>query len=74
MATKAYFDDSTLTWIRSNALGKFQAQKNIIIMNDFVDGATTYTAYQLSKARFAGQTNVLGVSVTVSVVFRYLPL
>jgi len=36
-------------------------------MNDFIDGATTHTAYELSKARFAGQTTVPTTAVTAQV-------
>lgn len=53
MATKASFDIQTLPWILSNALNNLRAEQNIVIMNDFIDGATTYTAYQLSHQRFA---------------------
>lgn len=52
MSTKASFDMQTLPWIQSNALLNLTAKQNIMIMNDFIDGATTYTAYQLSKMRF----------------------
>ncbi len=53
MSTKAKFDISTLPWIQANALKNLTAKQNLIIMNDFIDGATAYTAYQLSQARFA---------------------
>lgn len=53
MSTKAQFDMATLPWIQANALKNLTAQQNIMIMNDFIDGATTYTAYQLSQTRFA---------------------
>ncbi len=33
-------------------------------MNDFIDGATTHTAYELSKARFAGQTTAETTAIT----------
>lgn len=63
MATKASFDIKTLPWILSNALNNLQAKQNIIIMNDFIDGATTYTAYQLSAKRF-GTTIATDVAST----------
>lgn len=53
MSTKAEFDIVTLPWVLANVLTKFTAPQNIVIMNDFIDGATTYTAYQLSQKRFA---------------------
>ncbi|KLO07782.1 hypothetical protein SCHPADRAFT_634261 [Schizopora paradoxa] len=53
MSTKAKFDESTLPWIRENALRNLTANQNIIIMNDFIDGATTHTAFELSQMRFA---------------------
>jgi len=58
METKAKFDMSTLPWIQANALKNLTAKQNIILMNDFVDGATTYTAYQLSQTRFAPAVGV----------------
>lgn len=63
MSTKSSFDIQTLPWILSNALPNLKAKQNIVIMNDFIDGATTYAAYQLSKARFANQTEVTAVVV-----------
>lgn len=36
----------------SNTLSKLKAKQNIVIMNDFIDGATTYTAYELCINRF----------------------
>lgn len=63
MSTKANFDTQTLPWIISNALPNLQAKQNIMIMNDFIDGATTYTAYQLSRSRFAQQTEVTGFDI-----------
>lgn len=61
MSTKASFDIATLPWIIANALQNLQAPQNIMIMNDFIDGATTYTAYQLSQARFSNQTQVAAI-------------
>ncbi|KAF7984805.1 hypothetical protein HWV62_11816 [Athelia sp. TMB] len=63
MATKSSFDIQTLPWILSNALKNLTAKQNIMIMNDFIDGATTYTAYQLSKARFASQAQATAIVV-----------
>lgn len=53
MSTKANFDKATLSWIHANALRNLTAEQNLIIMNDFIDGATTYTAFELSQIRFA---------------------
>ncbi len=64
MSTKAQFDLATLPWVRQNALKTLTAQQNNILMNDFIDGATTHTAYELSKARFAGQTAAETTAIT----------
>lgn len=48
----------TLPWIRDNAMNNLRADQNIIILNDFIDGATTHTAYLMSKARFTGETSI----------------
>ncbi len=53
MSTKAKFDISTLPWIPSECAQEPDREADLIIMNDFIDGATAYTAYQLSQARFA---------------------
>ncbi|GAD92884.1 hypothetical protein ANI_1_1432124 [Paecilomyces variotii No. 5] len=50
-STKAAIDMHTLPWIRQNALDRLKADKNIIIMNDFIDGATCDTAIELSRTR-----------------------
>jgi hypothetical protein len=50
--TKARNDRVTLPWIRENALERLKADRNIVIMNDFIDGATTDTSVELSKRRF----------------------
>ncbi|CAM0135511.1 hypothetical protein VKS41_005157 [Umbelopsis sp. WA50703] len=52
-STKAWLDMHTLPWIRQNALDRLQAEKTIVIMNDFIDGATTDTSIELSKRRLA---------------------
>jgi hypothetical protein len=58
MCTKAYFDIATLPWILENSLANLQARENIMVMNDFIDGATTWSAYKLSEARFDGQKKI----------------
>ena len=40
-----------LPWIRENALDRLRAERTIVIMNDFIDGATTDTSIQLSAQR-----------------------
>ncbi|KAF9351282.1 hypothetical protein BGX26_010672 [Mortierella sp. AD094] len=50
-STKANLDTQTLPWIRKNALDRLRAEKTIVIMNDFIDGATTDTSIMLSKQR-----------------------
>ena len=51
MSTKAICDTKTLPWIRENALGRLQAEELIVMMNDFIDGATVDVAVELSKKR-----------------------
>ena len=50
-STKAMLDMQTLPWIRANALDRLRADKIIVIMNDFIDGATTDTSIELSRKR-----------------------
>ena len=50
-STKGNLDRQTLPWIRANALQRLQADKLIVIMNDFIDGATTDTSIGLSRQR-----------------------
>lgn len=52
-STKAHLDSQTLPWIRKNALDRLQADKTIVVMNDFIDGATTDTSIELSRRRLA---------------------
>jgi hypothetical protein len=52
-STKAHLDTQTLPWIRANALQRLQAEKTIVVMNDFIDGATTDTSIELSRQRLA---------------------
>ena len=53
-STKAMLDRTTLPWIRKHALERLQADRNIVIMNDFIDGATTDTSIELSRQRLGG--------------------
>ena len=50
-STKGNLDMQTLPWIRANALERLQADRLIVIMNDFIDGATTDTSIELSRQR-----------------------
>ena len=50
-STKGALDMQTLPWIRANALDRLQAKKTIVILNDFIDGATTDTSIELSRRR-----------------------
>ena len=50
-STKGMLDMKTLPWIRANTLQRLQAEKLIVIMNDFIDGATADTSIELSKQR-----------------------
>ncbi|KAG9063445.1 hypothetical protein KI688_004328 [Linnemannia hyalina] len=52
-STKAHLDCQTLPWIRANALDRLKAEKTIVVMNDFIDGATTDTTIELSRRRLA---------------------
>jgi len=52
-ATKGALDRETLPWIRDNVMERLQAEKLVIVMNDFIDGATTDTAVELSQRRLA---------------------
>ena len=59
-STKGALDMRTLPWIRANAIKSLQADKNIVIMNDFIDGATTDTSIELSRRRLGA--NVQGLT------------
>ena len=52
-STKGALDMKTLPWIRENALERLKAEKTIVIMNDFIDGATCDTSIELSRRRLA---------------------
>jgi hypothetical protein len=51
MATKPICDSKTLPWIRNNLLGKLQGDQLMLVMNDFIDGATVDVAVDLSRRR-----------------------
>ena len=52
-ATKAICDQETLTWCRDNVLKNLQAERAVVIMNDFFDGGTADTAIGLSARRLS---------------------
>jgi hypothetical protein len=52
-STKAYLDKSTLPWIRDNALNNLTAERLLVVMNDFLEGATTDVVIDLNRRRFA---------------------
>lgn len=52
-STKAALDIQTLPWIRDNALERLQAERTLVIMNDFLDGATTDVMLELNRKRLA---------------------
>lgn len=61
-STKGALDMQTLPWVRANALDRLKADKTIVIMNDFIDGATTDTSIELSRKRFEGGAEVSALS------------
>lgn len=52
-STKADLDRHTLPWIRDNALARLTRERLLVVMNDFLDGATTDIVIGLNKRRFA---------------------
>ena len=52
-STKAALDMWTLPWIRANALERLRGEKLLVVMNDFIDGATADTCIELSRRRLA---------------------
>ena len=51
MATKGICDSETLPWIRQEALARFGTDQCLVVMNDWLDGATCDVAIELSKQR-----------------------
>jgi hypothetical protein len=52
-STKGALDRETLPWIRNNVMERLQAEKLLVVMNDFIDGATTDTVVESSRRRLA---------------------
>lgn len=50
-STKAMGDRITLPWIRNNVNQRLKAEKTVVVMNDFIDGATCETCIELSAER-----------------------
>lgn len=52
-STKAMGDMRTLPWIRDNVNRRLKAERNVVVMNDFIDGATCDTCIELSRERLS---------------------
>lgn len=53
-STKANLDRQTLPWLRTNMNQRLRAEgKLCVILNDFIDGATTETGVEISKERLS---------------------
>lgn len=53
LCTKGICDSKTLPWCRDNVLKTCGTQEVVVMMNDFLDGATADVAVNLSKQRLA---------------------
>ncbi|KAK3329954.1 PLC-like phosphodiesterase [Apodospora peruviana] len=53
MATKGICDSKTLPWCRDNVLRVCDLGNLVVLMNDFIDGATADVGVQLSRQRLA---------------------
>ncbi|KAK0730917.1 PLC-like phosphodiesterase [Lasiosphaeris hirsuta] len=51
LATKGIVDSKTLPWCRDNVLRTCGTEQVVVLMNDFLDGATADVAVQLSRQR-----------------------
>lgn len=51
MSTKAALDMQTLPWIRDNAFERLKGERLVVVLNDFIDGATTSIVKELSMKR-----------------------
>lgn len=52
-STKAMGDMRTLPWLKANANVRLRAERNLVVMNDFIDGATCDTCIELSAERLS---------------------
>ena len=50
-STKAALDMWTLPWVRKNVVERLGAERLVVVMNDFIDGATADTGIELSRRR-----------------------
>jgi hypothetical protein len=62
LCTKAVCDNKTMPWIQKNALAKLTAEQNIVIMDDFFDGAICDLAKDMSLQRLGSRDAVLDKS------------
>lgn len=51
LATKGICDSKTLPWCRDNVLNTCELDQLVVMMNDWIDGATADVAVQLSRQR-----------------------
>ncbi|KAK3393308.1 PLC-like phosphodiesterase [Podospora didyma] len=51
LATKGICDSKTLPWVRDNVLNACSNDQLVVVMNDFIDGATADVSVQLSRQR-----------------------
>ena len=51
LATKPICDAKTLPWIMANAINRLDQNQLVVMMNDFVDGATCDIGVELSRQR-----------------------
>ena len=67
-STKGALDMQTQPWIRKNALERLQADRLLVILNVFIDGATTDTSIELSRQRLGApaelENKIGGLSIT----------
>lgn len=52
-STKAMGDMRTLPWIREHVNQRLRAERTVVVMNDFIDGATCETCIEVSRERLA---------------------
>lgn len=50
-STKAMGDMRTLPWIKEHVNKRLRAERTVVVMNDFIDGATCDTCIEVSKER-----------------------
>lgn len=50
-STKAMGDMRILPWVRGNVNARLRAERTVVVMNDFIDGATCDVCVELSGER-----------------------